>query len=65
MITSFGMALRYSFGMSKEANLIDKAIAAALAQGLRTADIKSEGARLVSTSQMGDAILAEMEKLAA
>ncbi len=29
--------------MGREADLIDKAIAAALAKGLRTADIKSEG----------------------
>jgi 3-isopropylmalate dehydrogenase len=65
MIASFGMALRYSFGMGKEADLIDQAIAAALAKGLRTADIKSEGCTLVGTSEMGDAIVAEMEKLAA
>ena len=43
MIASFGMALRYSFDMGKEADLIDQAIAATLAKGLRTADIKSEG----------------------
>jgi 3-isopropylmalate dehydrogenase len=65
MIASFGMALRYSFGMAKEADLIDQAIAAALAQGLRTADIKSEGATLVGTAQMGDAIISEMARLAA
>jgi 3-isopropylmalate dehydrogenase len=64
MIASFGMALRYSFGMAKEADLIDQAIAAALAQGLRTADIKSEGATLVGTVQMGDAIITEMARLA-
>src|SRR6202045_4506648 len=57
MITSFGMALRYSFGMGREADLIDQAIAAPLAKGLRTADIKSEGAKIVSTSQMGDAVI--------
>jgi 3-isopropylmalate dehydrogenase len=65
MLASFGMALRYSFDIGKEADLIDQAIAAALAQGLRTADIKSEGAKVVTTSQMGDAVIAEMEKLAA
>jgi 3-isopropylmalate dehydrogenase len=65
MLASFGMALRYSFNMGKEADLIDSAIAAALAKGLRTADIKSEGARVVTTTQMGDAIVDEMEKLAA
>ena len=65
MITSFGMALRYSFGMEREADLIDRAIAATLAKGLRTADIKSGGAKVVSTSEMGSAILAEIAALAA
>jgi 3-isopropylmalate dehydrogenase len=63
MIASFGMALRYSFGMGKEADLIDKAIAGALAKGLRTADIKSEGTTVVGTTEMGAAILKEMEAL--
>ena len=65
MIASFGMGLRYSFNMGREADMIDKAIAAALAKGLRTADIKSEGCTLVGTTEMGDAILQEMERLAA
>ena len=43
MIASFGMALRYSFDLGKQADMIDQAIAATLAKGLRTADIKSEG----------------------
>src|SRR5690349_16527401 len=65
MIASFGMALRYSFDMGHAADLIDQAISAALATGLRTADIKSEGCRLVGTAEMGDAILTELERLAA
>jgi 3-isopropylmalate dehydrogenase len=65
MITSFGMALRYSFGMGGEADLIDRAIAATLAKGLRTADIKQEGAKIVSTSEMGAAIIGELATLAA
>lgn len=65
MIASFGMALRYSLNMGREADMIDRAIAGALARGLRTADIKSEGCKLVGTTEMGDAIIAEMEKLAA
>jgi 3-isopropylmalate dehydrogenase len=65
IIASFGMALRYSFDMGKQADWIDQAIAAALAKGLRTADIKSEGCKVVTTSEMGSAILAELEKLAA
>jgi 3-isopropylmalate dehydrogenase len=65
MIASFGMALRYSFNLGKQADQIDQAIAATLAKNLRTADIKSEGTKVVSTTEMGDAILAELESLAA
>jgi 3-isopropylmalate dehydrogenase len=57
MIASFGMCLRYSFGMIDMADKLDAAIADALAQGLRTADIWSEGARKVGTTEMGAAIL--------
>src|SRR5213080_2382077 len=64
MLASFGMALRYSLNMAKEADQLDAAIAAALAQGLRTADIKSEGAKIVTTAEMGDVIVGEMKKLA-
>jgi 3-isopropylmalate dehydrogenase len=64
MIASFGMALRYSFNMGKEADLIDQAIAATLAKGLRTADIKSVGAKVVGTGEMGAAIVNELERLA-
>ena len=63
MIASFGMALRYSFDMGKEADLIDQAIAATLDQGLRTGDIQSPGCTLVGTTEMGDAIIEEMERL--
>src|ERR1700694_3907813 len=63
MIASFGMALRYSFDMGELADKVDAAIAAVLASGLRTADIKSEGTTAVSTAQMGEAILKELQKL--
>src|ERR1700730_17699288 len=65
MLASFGMALRYSFAMGQEADLIDQAIAAALAKGLRTHDIKSEGTSVVGTAEMGAAILQELDRLAA
>jgi 3-isopropylmalate dehydrogenase len=65
MLASFGMALRYSFGMGREADLIDAAIAATLDKGLRTADIKSDGTTVISTAAMGEAIVAAVEKLAA
>ena len=65
MIASFGMALRFSFDMGALADKVDQAIAAVLATGLRTADLKSEGATIVGTAEMGEAIIAEMERLAA
>ena len=64
-IASYGMALRYSYGLTKEADLIDKAIAGALSRGLRTADIMQPNMRKVGTAEMGSAILEELEKLAA
>jgi 3-isopropylmalate dehydrogenase len=63
MIASFGMALRYSFDMGTLADKLDAAIAAVLARGLRTADIKSEGTNAASTTQMGEAILKELQAL--
>jgi 3-isopropylmalate dehydrogenase len=63
MIGSLGMALRYSFGMIKEAELIDRAIAAALERGLRTADIRGQAKRTVGTAEMGEAIRAELGRL--
>jgi 3-isopropylmalate dehydrogenase len=58
------MALRYSCGLAREADLIEGAIVGALARGLRTGDIMQPNMRRVGTSEMGKAILAEIEKLA-
>ena len=65
MIASFGMALRYSFNLAKQADMIDQAIAGALANGLRTGDIAASGQKAVGTKEMGDGIVRELEKLAA
>lgn len=64
MIASLAMALRYSFNLVDAANMVEKAISATLDAGVRTADIKGTAASTVSTSQMGDAIIAEMKKSA-
>ena len=64
MIGSFGMALRYSFGLGEAADMIEKAISNVLAAGLRTADIQGTAPKHVSTVEMGDAIVAELKKLA-
>ena len=64
-IASFGMALRYSFDMGAEADLIDKAISSVLDKGLRTGDIMQPGMTQVGTTQMGQAIEAELKALTA
>jgi 3-isopropylmalate dehydrogenase len=61
MIASFAMCLRYSFGLLDLADRIEKAISDVLNKGLRTGDIKGTAAQALSTSQMGDAILASLQ----
>jgi 3-isopropylmalate dehydrogenase len=65
MILSLGMALRYSFNMGAEADLLDKAIEAVLNSGKRTGDIMQPGMTQVSTTEMGEAIVAELDRLSA
>ncbi|MHA1523024.1 MAG: 3-isopropylmalate dehydrogenase [Alphaproteobacteria bacterium] len=60
-IASFAMALRYSFDMGAQADLLDGAIATVLASGKRTGDIMTEGAIRVGTKGMGTAILDALE----
>jgi 3-isopropylmalate dehydrogenase len=62
MIGSFAMCLRYSFGLGEAADLVDGAIADVLGAGTRTRDIAAKGANTVSTTEMGDAIVAALGK---
>ena len=60
-ILSFAMALRYSFDQGDEAARLETAVNSVLADGLRTADLLGqEGVAPVSTSEMGDAIIAKL-----
>jgi 3-isopropylmalate dehydrogenase len=59
-ILSAAMMLRYSLGMTGEADRIEKAVQKVLQQGLRTADIYTDGTQRVSTVQMGDAVVAAL-----
>ena len=59
-ILSAAMMLRYSLGMPAEADRIEKAVQKVLAQGLRTADIYTEGTKKVSTIEMGNAVVAAL-----
>jgi 3-isopropylmalate dehydrogenase len=61
MIASYAMALRYSFGMIELADKVEGAIAAVLAEGLRSADIAQDGCKVVGTQEMGEAILAKVK----
>src|SRR5205809_2846076 len=63
-ILSFAMMLRYSFDLAEEATLVENAVRQALASGVRTADIAQQGAARVSTCEIGDAVLREIEKTA-
>ena len=56
-IASAGMMLSYAFKLEKEAEAIEQAIVKTLDLGYRTKDIQSPGTRVVGTTEMGDAIL--------
>lgn len=60
-ILSFAMALRYSFDQGAEADRLEAAIETVLADGARTGDLLGEeGVTPLSTSQMGDTIVAAL-----
>lgn len=63
-ILSAAMMLRYTFGDERTAARIDAAVEHVLEAGLRTADIFESGTRLVSTSQIGDAIALKLSAAA-
>ncbi len=56
-ILSAAMMLRFSLGQPAAADRIEAAVKAVLSQGLRTADIYSDGTTKVGTVQMGDAVV--------
>ena len=60
MILSVAMMLRYSLDETAMADRIEKAVDKVLDQGLRTADIFSDGMTQVGTSEMGDAVVAAL-----
>jgi 3-isopropylmalate dehydrogenase len=64
MLASFAMALRYSFSHNGLAEMLEAAIATVLENGVRTADIWSDGKQKVGTTAMGTAIIAELDRSA-
>jgi len=59
-ILSAAMMLRYSLEQEDAARAIDTAVAKTLEQGVMTADIATQGATVVGTAAMGDAIVANL-----
>jgi 3-isopropylmalate dehydrogenase len=60
-ILSVVMMLRMTLGRPDDADLLEKAVDVALANGARTADIAEPGTRRISTREMGDAVLNALE----
>ncbi len=59
------MMLRYSFDLAEDAALVEQAVRNVLDAGLRTADIMQPGMQRVSTTEMGEAVVAALDRLAA
>jgi 3-isopropylmalate dehydrogenase len=64
-ILSAAMMLRHSFGMTKEATVIENAVRMVLKAGFRTEDIRQEGAAIVGTAAMGDLVAEKVGTLMA
>ncbi|QQD20141.1 3-isopropylmalate dehydrogenase [Spongiibacter nanhainus] len=60
-ILSVAMMLRYSLNQAEAAQAIEDAVSRVLDRGLRTADIAAEGEAVVSTTEMGDAVIQEFQ----
>jgi 3-isopropylmalate dehydrogenase len=60
-ILSVAMMLRYTLAQPEAADAIEQAVSAVLDSGLRTADIQSDGNTLVTTREMGAAVVAALE----
>ncbi len=56
-ILSAAMMLRYSLNQESAARRVEAAVKKVLADGYRTPDIHQAGARMVRTSEMGDAVV--------
>jgi len=63
-IFSFAMLLRESFGLTREATLIEHAVSAVWREGWRTFDLMHNGSRLVGTREMGKRIADSVVRLA-
>lgn len=61
-ILSFAMALRFSLDLPAIADHIEGSVRRVLDSGIRTPDIAESGISPIGTSEMGDAVIAQLEK---
>ena len=61
-ILSAALLLRHSFELAEEARTVETAVAAALSDGVRTADIAPVGAPVVGSTAAGDAVIERLLK---
>jgi 3-isopropylmalate dehydrogenase len=60
MIGTVALLLRYALKLEKEALMVEAAIRGVLKDGLRTGDIARPGEKVLSTREMGDAVVAHL-----
>jgi 3-isopropylmalate dehydrogenase len=61
-ILSFALCLRHSFGMPQEGTRLEQAVERAIAAGARTPDIAGADGKAGTTADMGDAVLAALDR---
>jgi len=60
-ILSVAMLLRHSLELTREADALEAAVTQALESGARTPDIGTSGERVLTTTEMGDAVLGALK----
>jgi 3-isopropylmalate dehydrogenase len=62
-ILSFGLCLKHSLNRPRDARFLEQAVENVVSAGLRTLDIAVAGQPTISTVAMGDAVIAELQRL--
>lgn len=62
IMLSVALMFQYTFGLEKEAKMIQRAITEVLNDGYRTKDIMTTDCKLLSTAQMGDKVINQFNK---
>jgi 3-isopropylmalate dehydrogenase len=57
------MMLNYSLNLPTEAKAVEEAVRRTIDAGVRTKDIAGKATKFATTTEMGDAVAAELEKV--